>query len=113
MFHHNWVKATGRVLDARIRKVYNSRTGQGTRGSSIPLHSYIVEFAAPSGELTKLEVEQHDTIDVDVGSEVPLLVSPDATQAVFDRKDPSLDPLAVSAAREAADHERFREQLEG
>jgi hypothetical protein len=113
MFHHNWVRTTGQVLDSRIRTIYNPKTGSGTISDSIPLHSYIVEFRAPSGETTKLEVEQHiETIDVDVGSDVPLLVSPDGTQAVFDKKDPRINVIAVSKANQAADKERFRAQLE-
>jgi hypothetical protein len=113
MFHHNWVNTTGRVLDSRIRTMYNPRAGSGTISDSIALHSYIVEFRAPNGETTKLEVEQHiETVDVDVGSEVPLLVSPDGKKAVFDRKDPTINVTAVSKADKEADEERFRKQLE-
>ena len=114
MFHHNWVKTTGRVLESRIRKLYNPRTGSGTISDSIPLHSYIVEFPTPNGETRKLEVEQHiETIDVPVGSEVPLLVSPDGTKAIFDKHDPKINVADVWEAQKAADEERFRQQLEG
>ena len=112
MFHHNWVKTTGSVLDSRIRTMYH--TGEEVGGASIPLHSYIVEFRAPNGERTKLEVEQHiETVDVGVGSEVPLLVSPDGKNAIFDKKDLRINVNAVSKALDDADKERFREQLEG
>lgn len=108
MFHHNWVKTTGRVLDSRIRTVI------GRDGPAIPLHNYIVEFRAPDGETTRLEVEQHiETIAVGVGSEVPLLVSPDGKKAILDKKDPRINVLAVNKARHEADEERFRKQLEG
>ncbi len=114
MFHHNWVKTTGRVLDSRIRTMYNPETGSGTRSVTLTLHNYVVEFQAPNGATTRLEVEQHvETIDVEVGSEVPLLVSPDGTKAVFDKKDPQISVVAVAKADEEADRERFRQQLEG
>jgi hypothetical protein len=114
MFHHNWVKTAGRVLDSRIRRIYHSHPDGDIGGPSITLHSYIVEFRAPNGETTRLEVEQHiETVDVGIGSEVPLLVSPDGTQAIFDKKDPAINVMAVSKAREEADQKRFREQLEG
>jgi hypothetical protein len=113
MFHHNWVKTTGRVLDSRIRTIYNPKTGSGTISDSIPLHNYIVEFRAPSGKTTKVEVEQHiETVDVGVGSDVPLLVSPDGTQAVFDKHDPAISVTAVFKANKQADEERFRAQLD-
>jgi hypothetical protein len=114
MFHHNWVKTTGHVLDSRIRKMYNPRTDSGTSSDSIALHSYIVEFQAPSGETTRLEVEQHiDTIDVGIGTEVPLLVSPDGKRAVFDEKDPHINVIAVNRANEDADRARFDKELDG
>jgi hypothetical protein len=114
MLHHNWVKTTGRVLDSRIRKVYHDRADDGTLGASIPLHDYIVEFQAPDGQTTRLEVEQHiETIGVGVGALVPLLVSPDGTKAVFDGKDPAINVIAVSKASQQAEQERFRRLLEG
>jgi hypothetical protein len=114
MFRHNWVKTTGHVLDSRIRKMYNPRTGSGTISDSIPLYNYIVEFRAPNGETTKLEVEQHiETIEVDVGSEAPLLVSPDGKKAIFDKNDSKINVSAVYKADKQADKERFRKQLEG
>jgi hypothetical protein len=111
VFHHNWVKTTGRVLDSRVRAVWHDRTKLGD--AAMTLHDYVVEFRAPDGELTRLEVEQHDTVDVQIGSEVPLLVSPDATKAVFDSKDPRINVAAAAAARKAADNERFRQTLDG
>jgi hypothetical protein len=114
MFHHNWVRTTGRVLDSRIREIYNPKTGSGTISDSITLHDYVVELRAPGGGTTRLEVEQHiETIDVSVGAEVPLLVSPDGKKAIFDSKDPSINVVAVAKAGEAADKERFRRQLDG
>jgi hypothetical protein len=114
MFRRNWIKTSGRVLDSRIRTIYHPRTGAGTISDSIVLHSYIVEFRAPNGETTKLEVEQHiETIDVVIGSEVPLLVSPDGQKAIFDKDDPRINVVAVSKAATEADEERFRQQLEG
>ena len=113
MFHRNWVKTTGRVLDSRIRTIYHSHSGGEVGGPSITLHNYIVEFRAPNGETTKLEVEQHlETIDVRVGSEVPLLVSPDGKKAIFDKKDPKINVSAFLRANKEADEERFRKQLE-
>ena len=91
MFHHDWVRTTGRVLDSRIRTVYHDHADGQVSGPSITLHNYVVEFRAPDGQITRLEVEQHiDTVDVSVGSEVPLLVSPDGKKAVFDKKDPAI-----------------------
>jgi hypothetical protein len=113
MFRHGWVRTTGRVLDSRIRKLYYPGGEKGT-AAAIPLHSYIVEFQAPGGETTRLEVEQHiETVDVAVGSHVPLLVKPDATKAVFDDKDPSINVMAVAKAGRDADTERFRQELDG
>jgi hypothetical protein len=110
MFHHNWVKATGRVLDSRIRTMYNPDHDAG--GSSFALHNYIVEVRKPDGETIRLEVEQHiETIAVAIGSEVPLLLSPDGEKAIFDRKDPKINVMAVQKASEQADKERFRRQL--
>lgn len=57
------------------------------------------------------EVEQRDTVDVNCGDEVPLLVSPDGTKAIFDEKDPRINVIAVAKPQEAADAERFRQQL--
>jgi hypothetical protein len=111
VFHHHWVKTTGRVLDSRIRKIWHDRTGLGD--TAMELHNYVVEFRTPTGELTRLEVEQKDTIDVQIGSEVPLLVSPDRKNAIFDEKDPRINVIAVAKAGMAADEERFRQQLEG
>jgi hypothetical protein len=113
MFHHNWVKTTGRVIDSRIRTMYQgSRQVGGSGGAAIPLHNYVVEFLTPSGETTRLEVEQHiETIDVASGSEVPLLVSPDGKKAIFDGKDPKINVDAIAKASRAADEERFRNQL--
>jgi hypothetical protein len=112
MLHHNWVKTTGRVLDSRIRTVY-SHGGDGVGGPSIPLHNYIVEFQAPNGESTRLEVEQHiETINVPVGSQAPLLVSPDGRKAVLDHKDAAINVIAVAKARDQAEQERFRRQLD-
>ncbi len=114
MFHHNWVKTTGKVLDSRIRKMLNTSGDHALTGSYIPLHSYVVEFQAPDGQLTKLEVEQHiETIEVGIGAEVPLLVSPDGTKAVFDAKDPAISVTAVAKANEQADRDRFRTELGG
>lgn len=93
--------------------MYNPKSGSGTRAVTITLHSYVVEFPAPGGERVRLEVEQHlETIDVAIGSDVPLLVSPDGKQAVFDHKDPSINVVAVEKAQQEADRARFREQLE-
>jgi hypothetical protein len=94
--------------------VYDTRSGGEVGGPSIPLHNYIVEFRAPNGETAKLEVEQHiDTVAVGVGSEVPLLVSPDGKKAIFDKKDSTISVNAVYKADTEADEERFRKQLEG
>ena len=110
MFHHNWVKATGRVLDSRIRTIYNP--DHDWPSYPLTLHNYIVEVRKPNGETTKLEVEQHiETIDVGIGSEVPLLVSPDGEKAVFDKNDPKINVMAVLKANEEADKQRFRKQL--
>jgi len=112
MFHHNWVKTPGRVIDSRIRKMMNTGGEGSLQGSYLPLHSYIIEFRTPDGELTRLEVEQHvETIAVSVGSHVPLLVSPDGKKAVFDHKDPSINVLAVNRANEQADRDRFSREL--
>jgi hypothetical protein len=112
VFHRNWVKTTGRVLDSRIRTIYHDRGPAG--GRSITLHNYVVEFRAPNGETTRLEVEQHlETIDVAIGSEVPLLVSPDGKKAIFDKKDPRINVMAVVKANKEADMERFRKEIEG
>lgn len=114
MFHHDWVKTTGRVLDSRIRTMFNTSSDDAISGTLIPLHNYVVEFEAPNGETTRLEVEQHiETVGVGIGSEVPLLVSPDGKKAIFDKKDPKINVIAVSKADSAADAERFRRQLEG
>ena len=114
MFHRHWVKTRARVLDARIREIYHPKTGSGTISGSITLHSYVVEFQAPDGRTTRLEVEQDiGTIDVAVGSEVPLLVSPEGTKAVFDTKDPTINVVAVDQANTRADEERFRAELDG
>jgi hypothetical protein len=113
-FRRNWVKTTGRILDSRIRTVLHSRGTGRSSGAAIPLHSYIVEFAAPDGATTRLEVEQRlEVVDLAIGSEAPLLVSPDGKKAVFDHKDPKINMMAVHKAMKQADEERFREQLEG
>ncbi len=109
MFHHNWVRTTGRVLDARIREIWHDRTGLGD--TALTLHNYVVEFAALNGQTTRLEVEQRDTVDVNIGDDVHLLVSPDGTKAIFAEKDPRINVIAVGQAQEAADAERFRQQL--
>jgi hypothetical protein len=110
MFHHNWVKATGRVLDSRIRTLYNPDHNEVVY--PITLHNYIIEVRKPDGETTRLEVEQHiETIDVGIGSEVPLLISPDGEKAIFDNKDPKINVMAVQKASQEADKERFRRQL--
>jgi hypothetical protein len=114
MFHHNWVKTTGRVLDSRIRTIYHDHPDGDLGGPGLPLHNYIVEFAAPNGETTKLEIEQQiETVDVAIGSAVPLLVSPDGKKAVFDNNDPSINVIAVEKANEDADEQRFRDELNG
>jgi hypothetical protein len=114
MFHHDWVTTTGRVLDSRIRTMYHTRAGGEIGGPSIPLHNYIVEFRAPDGETVKLEVEQHiETVELSVGSDAPLLVSPDGKKAVFDKHDPRISVSAVQKAAEQADTNRFREHLQG
>ena len=108
VFHHGWIKTAGRVIDSRITSVFHNRP----LGVSVPLHSYIVEFRMQGGEPTKIEVEQHiDTIEVAIGHDVPLLVSPDGKEAVVDHKDPKINVVAVSNAHDAADKERFRTQL--
>ncbi|WP_433220694.1 hypothetical protein ACQP00_18530 [Dactylosporangium sp. CS-047395] len=109
-----WVRTTGRVIDSRIRTLYSPHRSGNRGGGSITLHNYIVEFTAPNGERTRLEIEQHlDTIDVAIGSEVPLLVRPDGTEASFDEKDPRINMMAVYEANQRAEEERFRKQLEG
>src|SRR5215831_6403718 len=113
MFHHNWVRITGRVLDSRIRTMYYPGVEKGT-AASIPLHSYVVEFQAPDGQVARLEVEQHiETVDIPIGGDAPLLVKPDGTEAVFDRKDPRIAVMAVAKAGEQADKDRFRRELDG
>ncbi len=113
MFHHGWIKITGHVLDSRIRKLESTKVGGGVSHGSITLHNYIVEFRAPNGEMTKLEVEQHiETVDLAAGNEAPLLVSPDGTKAIFDAKDPRINVIEVGKAFKAADEGRFRKQLE-
>jgi hypothetical protein len=114
LFHRNWVPTTGRVLDSRIRKMWNPKTGSGTIADTIALHSYVVEFQAPSGETRRLEVEQRiETIDVQIGTDVPLLVSPDGTKAIFDDKDPRINVVAVDEAQHAADKDRFQQDIDG
>ncbi|WP_433062583.1 hypothetical protein [Dactylosporangium sp. CS-033363] len=109
-----WVRTTGRVLDSRIRDVYTPKLSGNRGGGSITLHNYVVEFTAPNGERTRLEIEQDlETIDVAIGSEVPLLVHPDGTEASFDEKDPRINMMAVHEANQRAEQERFRKQLEG
>lgn len=111
MFHHNWVKTTGHVIDSRVRKMLNT-SDDPVGGSYLTMHSYIVELRTPDGQLTRLEVEQHiDTIDVGIGSKVPLLVSPDGTKAIFDKKDPTINVVAVMQAADQADRDRFRREL--
>ena len=113
MFHRHWVKTTGRVIDSRIRTVWHPRDDGQITGPAITLHNYIIEFRTPGGELVKREVEQQiETIDVDIGADVPLLVKPDGSAAVFDHKDPSINVIAVDKATEQDDEERFRQQLE-
>ncbi len=103
-----WVKTTGRVLDSRIRKMAHTK-----KAGAIPLHNYIVEFQAPSGQTTRLEVEQEIwAARASIGDEVPLLVKPDATKAVFDKKDPRVNVIAVVEADRQVDEERFRRQLD-
>ncbi len=110
----NWVKTMGRVLDSRIRTVYDAGKGSSTQSGTIPLHSYVVEFRAPHGELTRLEVEQGlRAVDFQIGDEVPLLVKPDGTKAILDEKDPRVSVVAVMEASKRAEEERFRRQLEG
>ncbi|MEV6798928.1 hypothetical protein AB0M91_11395 [Micromonospora rifamycinica] len=78
----------------------------------ISLHSYVVEFVTPSGETTRREVEQSiDSIDVQVGAEVPLLVSPDGTKVELDEEDPRINMMAAANARRKADEARFRESM--
>ena len=109
--HRKWVKTTGRVLDSRIRKVW---VNGSPPTQSIPLHNYIIEFVAPNGEKTKLEVEQQlATRFVEVGKKVPLLVSPDGKRAVFDRDDPEIKRVNLAKQQHKADEERFRKHLDG
>ncbi|WP_426507745.1 hypothetical protein ACPPVO_55720 [Dactylosporangium sp. McL0621] len=117
-FRRNWIRTTGRVLDSRIRKSYDNRVEGHVVGPPSHLHNYVVEFTAPNGESTRLEVEQHsETVDVAIGSGVPLLVRPDGQRAIFDKKDPRINMMALSKARreaeKRADEERFRGLLEG
>jgi hypothetical protein len=108
-----WVRTTGRVLDLRVRTVYHPR-GENSRGGSVPLHSYVVEFQAPNGEKTRLEVEQPlAAVRSYIGDDVPLLVKPDGTEAVLDDKDPRVNVMAVAEANRQADEERFRSRIEG
>jgi hypothetical protein len=114
LFRRNWIKTTGRVLDSRIRKLYRNHADGRVVGPSIPMHNYVVEFTAPNGDKTRLEVEQHmETIDVAIGSDVPLLVSPDGKKAMFDKTDPSINLMAVFKGNKKAEQERFRRQIEG
>jgi hypothetical protein len=113
-FRRNWVKTTGHILDSRIRKIYHNHGSGRATGAAITLHSYVVEFAAPDGTTTRLEVEQRlEVIDLTIGGEAPLLVSPDGKKAVFDHKDPRINMMAVHRAMKQADEDRFRQQLEG
>lgn len=102
-FHRKWVKATGHVLDSRVHSVRNSDVRW----------AYVVQFTGPNGQKTKLEVlEDPHTVGVAVGATVPLLVSPDGKEAVFDRDDPQINAVEVIENRKRADQERFRGQLE-
>jgi len=77
MFHRHWVKTMGRVIDSRIRTIWHSHDEGQITGPGITTHNYVIEFRTPSGELVKREVEQQiETIDVGIGAEVPLLVTP-------------------------------------
>ncbi|MFG2009872.1 hypothetical protein ACGFNF_12460 [Micromonospora sp. NPDC048868] len=101
--HRKWVKVTGHVLDSRLHSVRNSDAKW----------AYIVQFAGPNGQKTKLEVlEDSRTLGVAVSATVPLLVSPDGKRAVFDRSDPQINAVEVVKNRKKADEERFRGQLE-
>jgi hypothetical protein len=51
-------------------------------------------------------------LGVAVGATVPLLVSPDGKEAVFDRTDPQINAVEVVRNQKKADKERFRRQLE-
>ena len=114
LFRRNWIKTTGRVLDSRIRTLYHDHADGQVGGPSIPLHNYVVEFAAPNGATTRLEVEQHlETVDFAIGTDVPLLVSPDGKKAIFDKADPSINMMAVFKANKKAEQERFRRQVDG
>lgn len=117
-FRRNWIKTTGRVLDSSIRKTYDTRVDGQVVGPPSHLHNYVVEFTAPNGEPTRLEVEQHsETIDVPIGTEVPLLVHPTGKRAVLDKKHPTINMMALSKARREAsreaDKDRFRDLLDG
>jgi len=113
VFHHNWLRITGRVLDSRIRTIYHSHHDGALSGPSIPLHSYVVEFRLPTGDTVRREVDQVlETVEVGIGADVPLLVRHDGEKVVLDHKDPGINVLAVRKAQQAADEERFRRQLE-
>ncbi|MFB9544636.1 hypothetical protein [Micromonospora sagamiensis] len=90
------------MIDSRIHSVRNSNVRW----------AYIVQFAGPDGQKTKLEVlEDVHTLGVAVDATVPLLVSPDGKKAVFDRSDPQINAAEIIRNRKRADEERFREQL--
>ena len=106
LFHRNWVKTTGRVLDSRIRTM----VGKSYR----PVYNYVVEFVAPTGQTARFEVKApYGVVKVYVGNEMPLLVRPDGKKAVVDKMHPSINATAVDRANRKAEKERFRKNIEG
>jgi hypothetical protein len=104
VFRRSWKRVDARLIDTRIIRV--------NQPGAPHMHECIVEFANADGRNIRLKVVQNNAVSLPAnGRIVPLLVKPDDSKAVFDKRDPRISSSAIDKARKTAEKERFDAEL--
>ncbi|WP_344656681.1 hypothetical protein [Catenulispora subtropica] len=104
MFHHRWKRVDGKLIDTRIIRV--------GRPGAPHMHECVVEFTNAAGRAVRLKVIQTNVVQLPaMRGTVPLLVKPDDSKAVFDKRDPRINTNALAKTRKKAEKERFEREL--
>lgn len=105
MFHRGWKRVDARLIDTRLIPA--------NQPGAVHMHECVVEFKNAAGQSVRVKVKQttHAILLPANGRTVPLLVKPDDTKAVFDKRDPRINTSAITKARKKAEQERFDAKL--
>jgi hypothetical protein len=105
MFRRNWRRVDGRLIESRTLRPHDSQAVAHP-------HECLVEFTGEDGTKIRLTARASIVVVVpDKGGVIPLLVSPDDSKAVVDKRDPRVNLNARAKARLQAEKAQFDRAL--